>query len=98
MKQQIEQKKKLLIYLKTKKKDLFRVTIEGGGCSGFKYIFSIDKTINIDDFKNDMVVTDKLSLNYLKDPILDYQETLIEKAFKIKNPNAQLSAVEFLSL
>ena len=38
-----------------------------------------------------MVVIDKLSLNYLKDSILDYQETLIEKAFKIKNPNAQSS-------
>ena len=47
--------------------------------------------IIIDDFKNDMVVIDKLSLNYLKDSILDYQETLIEKSFKIKNPNAQSS-------
>ena len=62
-----------------------------GNDFGFKYIFSIDKTINIDDFKNDMVVIDKLSLNYLKNSILDYQETLIEKAFKIKNPNAQSS-------
>tara|TARA_B100000214_G_C23537300_1_gene432300 strand:+ start:165 stop:476 length:312 start_codon:yes stop_codon:yes gene_type:complete len=85
-------KKEIANILKNEEKgSFFRVTIEGGGCSGFKYIFSIDKTINIDDFKNDMVVIDKLSLNYLKNSILDYQETLIEKAFKIKNPNAQSS-------
>lgn len=69
----------------------FRISVEGGGCSGFKYIFTIDSKILEDDIKSNNLVIDKTSLEYLAGSTLEYHDTLIEKSFKIKNPKAKSS-------
>jgi len=69
----------------------FRISVEGGGCSGFKYNFTIDSKIQEDDIKSNNLVIDKTSLEYLAGSTLEYHDTLIEKSFKIKNPKAKSS-------
>ena len=69
-----------------------RVYIEGGGCSGFQYIFKFDSIKNSDDLifkKNDVsVVIDEISLELIKGGTLDYTEELIGSYFQVINPNA----------
>src|SRR3989344_1954086 len=68
---------------------MLRVTVLGGGCSGFKYELDFDDKENPDDVLfNGVVVTDEAYLPLLKDAIVDYEQTLMGAAFKIKNPNA----------
>ena len=72
-----------------------RVAVEGGGCSGFQYIFSFDAARNEDDltFENDgvTVVVDEVSLDLLNGGKLDYVEELIGSYFQVVNPNASSS-------
>ena len=79
------------LLLDENKGSFFRISVEGGGCSGFKYSFTIDKTFNPNDKKFDNVIIDQISLEYIKGSILEYNDTLIEKSFKIINPNAKSS-------
>ncbi len=69
-----------------------RVSVSGGGCSGFQYGFSLDDQQKDDDLlfeKNAVeVVIDEMSLEYLKGSELDYVEDLIGSYFAMKNPNA----------
>lgn len=71
---------------------MLRVTVLGGGCSGFQYNFDFDTESNDDDVlveRGDItVVTDSMSLLYLSGSEIDYVEDLIGAAFAIKNPNA----------
>ena len=72
-----------------------RVSVEGGGCSGFQYNFSFDKSQKSDDIvieKNGTkVFIDSSSLLYVIGSELDFYEDIIGSAFKISNPNAQAS-------
>jgi len=74
---------------------MLRLTVSGGGCSGFQYGFAFDATANEDDHvfeKNGVkVVTDDASLDLLSGSTLDYVEDLMGAAFQIKNPNATAS-------
>jgi iron-sulfur cluster insertion protein len=70
---------------------LFRVAVQGGGCSGFKYIFSIDKNKKQEDHLFGHVIIDDKSLELINKSILDYEDNLISKSFKIKNPNVSSS-------
>jgi iron-sulfur cluster assembly accessory protein len=72
-------------------KSFFRITIEGGGCSGFKYKFSVDDNINDDDQKFGDVIIDETSLSLIDGSKVDFIDTLIEKSFKILNPKATSS-------
>jgi len=67
-----------------------RITVEGGGCSGFQYIFSWDSQVAVDDlvFEN-AVVTDQTSLPFLENATLDYIVNMMGEDFKITNPNAK---------
>ncbi len=70
----------------------FRVTVSGGGCSGFQYGFGFDEAVNDDDlrFERDgvSVLVDETSLQFLGGAVLDYKEELIGSYFVIENPNA----------
>jgi iron-sulfur cluster insertion protein len=74
---------------------MLRVSVSGGGCSGFQYGFSFDDTVNPDDrtFVRDGVtaVVDETSLELLAGAQVDFVEDLGGAAFQIKNPNATSS-------
>jgi iron-sulfur cluster insertion protein len=74
---------------------MLRVSVSGGGCSGFQYGFSFDDTVNPDDrtFERDGVtaVVDEASLELLTGSEVDYVEDLVGASFQIKNPNAASS-------
>ena len=69
-----------------------RVFVQGGGCSGFSYGFSIDEKIESDDFviesHNVKILVDAMSITYLEGAEIDYKEELMGSSFTIKNPNA----------
>jgi iron-sulfur cluster insertion protein len=74
----------------------FRVTVLSGGCSGFQYEFTLDHKKNSDDIvfdleENIVALTDPISLDLLKDGIVDYHEDLASSQFVIRNPNASSS-------
>jgi iron-sulfur cluster insertion protein len=72
-----------------------RVAVQGGGCSGFSYIFSIDDTQTSDDlaFARDgiTVLIDDMSIQYMQGAQIDWVDDLIGASFQIKNPNAKAS-------
>jgi iron-sulfur cluster insertion protein len=74
---------------------MLRLTVSGGGCSGFQYGFKLDDHKNNDDiFFTDGGVTlviDPASLDILGGSEVDYVEDLIGASFQIKNPNAASS-------
>ena len=69
----------------------FRISVKGGGCSGFKYDFSFDSNIETNDSTHDNIVIDKSSLNMLKGSEVDFSEELIGSSFKISNPKTKSS-------
>ena len=74
---------------------MLRVSVNGGGCSGFQYSFSFDDKVNPEDrtFERDGVtaVIDETSLELLNGSEIDYVEELIGASFQVKNPNASSS-------
>lgn len=68
---------------------LLRITVDGGGCSGFQYRLELTDKLDEDDmiFGN-AVVTDSLSLPYLEGATVKFNEELIGSEFVIENPNA----------
>ena len=69
----------------------FRIAILGGGCSGFKYDFSFDKSIEKEDIKINHIIIDKNSAEMLKGSEIDYVCELIGDSFKINNPQSKSS-------
>lgn len=73
----------------------FRVSVDGGGCSGFQYKFDFDNTKEQDDLSFDAhgitVLVDDMSIGFLEGAQLDYVEELIGSYFKVENPNATAS-------
>ena len=85
-----------LLSNETKSEDKFmRVAVEGGGCSGFQYIFNFDTQKSNDDhsFEKDgiVIIVDNISLELIKGGVLDYVEELIGSYFQVVNPNASSS-------
>ena len=72
-------------------KKYFRITVQGGGCSGFKYNFGFDKNANNDDIVFDKVVIDKASLEIISGSIIDFKKEMIGESFVINNPKASAS-------
>lgn len=70
-----------------------RVSISGGGCSGFQYGFTFDEAVNDDDFiieKNKVqLLVDAMSYQYLSGAEIDYREDLEGARFIIRNPHAK---------
>ena len=69
----------------------FRITIKGGGCSGFQYEFTFDKSKQKDDLNYQNILIDKTSANLLKGSEVDYVSELIGDQFKISNPQSKSS-------
>ena len=69
----------------------FRISVQGGGCSGFKYNFSFDGKIEKDDIIFNKTVIDKSSLNIINGSVVDYKEEMIGSSFVIENPKATSS-------
>ena len=74
---------------------MLRVAVQGGGCSGFQYGFTLDDLRNDDDLVLERdgvtVLIDAVSVAYLAGSEIDYVDDLIGSAFKINNPNATAS-------
>ena len=69
----------------------FRISVQGGGCSGFKYNFSFDKQIEKDDIVFNKTIIDINSLEIINGSVVDYQKEMIGSSFVIKNPQAASS-------
>jgi iron-sulfur cluster assembly accessory protein len=74
---------------------LFRVAVNGGGCSGFQYDFGFASDAGDDDIivekDGAKVAIDSVSLPFLEGAEIDWVDDLIGSSFKIRNPNAKSS-------
>ena len=72
-----------------------RVSVEGGGCSGFQYKFEIDMMSAEDDLKiarhGAQVLIDPISQPYLEGSEIDFVSDLMGQSFRVHNPNATAS-------
>lgn len=70
-----------------------RAFVQGGGCSGMSYGFTLDEEQNEDDFivedTDGLVIVDSMSMQYLSGSTVDYKEDLTGSNFVVSNPNAQ---------
>ncbi len=70
-----------------------RVSVYGGGCSGFQYTFSLDEEIKDDDRTVEtngvMLLIDNMSYQYLAGSEVDFMEGLEGAMFVVNNPNAK---------
>ena len=72
-------------------KKYFRIAVQGGGCSGFKYNFSFDDKVEKDDILFDKTVIDRQSLDIIAGSVVDFKKEMIGETFSIKNPKASAS-------
>ena len=79
------------IILENKPEKFFRITVQGGGCSGFKYNFSFDKNVRKDDLIFNKTIIDKQSLDIIDGSTIDFNKEMIGNSFMIKNPKAASS-------
>ncbi|MFT4715001.1 MAG: iron-sulfur cluster insertion protein [Paracoccaceae bacterium] len=71
-----------------------RVSVEGGGCSGFQYEIKLDDAADDDlvlESQGQKVLIDAVSLPFLANAVIDYSQELIGARFVIENPNATSS-------
>ena len=76
---------------KSDEKKYFRITVQGGGCSGFKYNFSFDDKIEKDDILFDKTIIDRQSLDIIAGSVVDFKKEMIGESFVIDNPKATAS-------
>ena len=72
-------------------KTYFRISVQGGGCSGFKYNFSFDDKVNKNDNIFDKAIIDIISLKIISGSVVDFKKELIGNSFVINNPQASSS-------
>ncbi len=85
-KEQIEK-----IITEDKLKKFFRISVKGGGCSGFKYEFSFDNKITDEDILFGKAIIDIASLDIISGSIIDFKKEMIGESFVINNPQASSS-------
>lgn len=92
--------KRILHIIQKKDEDhlQLRLSVQGGGCSGYSYIFKLTTEQKADDIiiqhestPDAKVVVDPMSFNYLKGSTIDFEETLEASQFVVNNPNATSS-------
>lgn len=68
---------------------MLRVTVDGGGCSGFQYILELSTEVKDDDRTYEgVVVSDEVSIPFMLGATVSFAEDLVGAEFKIDNPNA----------
>src|SRR4051812_17712931 len=74
---------------------MLRISVNGGGCSGFSYGFDVDRLAQEDDVVVERdgakVLVDQVSLQYMEGAVVDFVDDLIGQSFKIENPQATAS-------
>ena len=72
---------------------MLRLSVEGGGCSGFQYRFGLADSVEVDDVIAESgeakLVVDSVSLDLVRGSAVDFVESLGGKSFQVTNPNAQ---------
>jgi len=76
---------------KSEEKKYFRIAVQGGGCSGYKYNFSFDNNLEKDDILFDRTIIDKTSLEIISGSTVDFKKEMIGESFTINNPKATSS-------
>jgi len=79
------------IILENSPKKYFRISVQGGGCSGFKYNFTFDDKMEKDDLIFNKTVIDKSSLDIINGSVVDFKKEMIGDSFVINNPKASSS-------
>jgi len=81
------------IATKLGKDPVLRLSVEGGGCSGFQYRFGLADSVEADDITAQgdgaSLVVDPISLDLVRGSAVDFVESLGGKSFKVTNPQAQ---------
>lgn len=81
------------IAVKLGKDPVLRLSVEGGGCSGFQYRFGMADSVEADDIVADgegaRLVVDPMSLDLVRGSAVDFVESLGGKSFQVTNPQAQ---------
>ena len=71
---------------------ILRLSVEGGGCSGFQYKFDLTESADLEDAISETsgvkLVIDPVSLELVAGSVVDFVESLGGAAFKVENPNA----------
>jgi len=74
---------------------MLRISVNGGGCSGFQYAFDVDRNRQADDIAIERggatVLVDEISRQYMAGSTIDFVDDLIGQSFKIENPQATMS-------
>jgi iron-sulfur cluster assembly accessory protein len=74
---------------------MLRISVEGGGCSGFQYKFDTERSKADDDIVIERgaatVLIDPVSINYMTGSEIDFVDDLIGASFKVNNPQATAS-------
>ena len=76
---------------KSEEKKYFRIAVQGGGCSGYKYNFSFGNKLEKDDILFDLTIIDKASLEIISGSTVDFKKEMIGESFTINNPKATSS-------
>ena len=76
---------------KKKSGTYFRISVLGGGCSGFKYDFSFDNKVDSKDIVFGKAIIDKTSLDIISGSTIDFKKEMIGESFVINNPKASSS-------
>lgn len=86
------QRVQTLIKMEGKPNLMLRLSVSGGGCSGFQYGITLDDQVNEDDVVTEQhgtkVVVDQTSLDLLAGTEVDFVEDLMGASFQFRNPNA----------
>ena len=76
-------------------KSALRVSVEGGGCSGFSYKFDLADGAGAEDVviekEGATVLVDKVSIMYMGGSVIDFVDDLMGQSFQVRNPNATAS-------
>jgi len=74
---------------------MLRISVNGGGCSGFQYAFDVDRTRQNEDLVVEKdganVLIDEVSVQYMDGSVIDFVDDLMGQSFKIENPLATAS-------